>query len=218
MSFKNQLSVYFSKLEKEIKGVERAFIFPRNALNSEDDLQENLKYLVSVLSERCVPKKFLIQTHKKSMEIYITEHFLLGAVSNSDANPHLITVMLTRITSHIEEYFENFKATRIETIEENIYKKISDLMPNHDRPMKTDTLTLFSNDLKVEGEIKLVVRSQIRQDTLKKKIQEILNEEIPFFCKKHVNIEFKTEYLGLDRVNGITKQQLSKVIQRIQEM
>ena len=218
MSFKNQLSVYFSKLEKEIKGVEKTFIFPRNTLNSENDLQENLEYLVSALSQICVPKKFLIQTHKKSMEIYITENFILGAVSNSDANPHLITVMLTRITSHLEEYFENFKATRIATIEENIHKKISDLMPNHNRPIKTDTLSLFSNDLKVEGEIKLVVRPQIRQDALKKKIQEILNEEIPFFCKKHINIEFKTEYLGLDQVNGVKKQQLSKIIQRIQEM
>ncbi len=218
MSFKNQLSAYFSKLEKEIKGVERTFIFPRNTLNSEDDLQENLKYLVSALSQRGVPKKLLIQTHKKSMEIYITENFLLGAVSNSDANPHLITVMLTRITSHLEEYFENYKATSIETIEENIHKKISDLTPNHDRPIKTDTLSLFSNDLKVEGEIKLVVRPQIRHDALKKKIQEIISEEIPFFCKKHINIEFKTEYLGLSQVKGVTKQQLSRVIQRIQGM
>ncbi len=217
MSFTNQFSLYFYKLKKEINGVEQAFIFPRNALELEDKFQRNLNHLVSALSERTVPKRIIIQTHKKSMEIHVTEHFLLGAVSNSDANPILIGIILSRITSHLEEYFETFQIEGITAFEEKIKDRIEDLIENDGNPVRTSMLALFSNDLDVEGEIELTVKPQVEQKVLKKKIQNIINEEIPFFCRKRIHIELKTEYLGLDHI-GLTKQQLSRVIQRIQEM
>lgn len=210
---RNTITSWFQELEKEIKGVERTFVFPRVPTESSNTLQQNLKYLTFVLSEK-VPGKISIQTLKGRIVVYVTEHFFLGAVETKEANPTVVEVILQRITAILEDYLKTFKTTDVAVLEQKIQKRIEGLTPC--TSIKDSTVTLVSRELEVEGLIQLTVTPQTKQEDVRKRIQSILNEEIPFFCTTHITIEIKSKFLGLLNIRGLRRQQLSKVIQKIQ--
>lgn len=198
---------------QRVRGVEKVFIFPRDAvLESEDDFQKNLGNLLFVLSET-LSNKILIQTLKGKIAIYVTETFILGVILHKDANTILIEMNLARMAVTLEKCFKNYKADR-GALQGKVQKRIEGLLPTH--TIRTSAVTLISHELEVEGEIKLAVKPHVEEESLKKKVQIILNEEIPFFCTKHISIEIKTRFSGLLNIEGLTRQHLSKVIHKIQ--
>jgi len=146
----NTLLSTFLELEKEVKGVENPFIFPRlNAPEPENNLTE-------------------------------------------------------------------FKTTSMKALEDKIRERICRLP--HSNSIKTNAVALTSNDLEVEGEITLTVNPQTDVEPLRRRVQTILNEEIPFFCRKQMTVEVKPKCSGLLNFKRLRREQLSRVIQRIQEM
>ena len=208
----NTVTSWFQELEKELKGVDKTFVFPRVNVESGNSFQQTLKYITFVLSEK-LPGKISIQTLKGRIVIYVTEHFFLGAVENEDATPALVEVILEKITSSLEDHFRTFTETDVSVLEEKIHKRIKELLPH---TSVTSMVTLVSKELEVEGSIKLTVKSHVEEEDLRKRVQTILNEEIPFFCRKRITIDIKTKFLGLLSIKGLRRQQLAKVIQKIQ--
>ena len=205
------------ELQKDVKGVKETFIFPRiNTTEFGNSLQRNLGCLLYGLSEK-IPRRISIQTLKGKITVLITENFFLGAVLQKDANLSLVEMMLTRVASTLEDSLEQFKATTMSTLEGKIQERINQLMPLYN-PIKTSAVSLVSHEWEVEGEITLTVTPKAEEESLKKKVQTILNEEIPFFCKKQITIEFKSKFSGIFNIKGLRKQQLSRVIQKIQGM
>jgi hypothetical protein len=203
----------FATLQKEVRGVEKAFIFPKaKTLESEDNFQRNLGNLLFILSEK-IPKKILIHTVKKKIAVCVTENFLLGVILCEEANAPLVEMNLTRMALALEESFAKVMAN-IEALEERIQNRID--MLTSQSPIRTSDVTLVSRELGVEGEIKLAVKPHTEEESLKKKIHAILNEEIPFFCTRSVTIEIKTKFTGLLTIQGLKRQQLVKVINKIQ--
>lgn len=192
------------ELQKDVRGVEETFIFPRiNTVESRNSLQRNLRCLLYGLSER-IPRRVSIQTLKGKITVLITENFFLGAVLHRDANSSLVEMMLTRLASTLEDSLQQFKATNMRTLEEKIQKRINGLMPLYN-PIRTSAVTLVSHEWEVEGEITLTVTPKTEEESLKKKVQTILNEEIPFFCKKRITIEVKSKFQGLFSIKGLRK-------------
>lgn len=72
-----------------------------------------------------------------------------------------------------------------------------------------------STELEVKGEITVTVTPLTEKESLKKKVQAILNEEIPFFCDQCITIEVKQKFSGILNVQGLKRQHLVKVIQKI---
>ena len=185
----NNPTFAFMKLKKEVKGVKHAFIFPKNNTeNSGNSLEKDLKYLISYLPTWSPPKKISIQTFKGEVIVYATEAFFVGAVITNDANPTLVEMILTRIVSTLDDYVDNFKATTVRPLEEKIQKRI-ERIPYKAIPV---TVTLTLKNVGVEGEITVSAAAQ-NEDYIKREIQDILDEEIPFFCKKHIAIHIKTK-------------------------
>ncbi|MBU7048305.1 MAG: hypothetical protein HXS54_17880, partial [Theionarchaea archaeon] len=184
------------ELQKDVKGVKETFIFPRiNTAEFGNSLQRNLGCLLYGLSEK-IPRRISIQTLKGKITVLITENFFLGAVLQKDANLSLVEMMLTRLASTLEDSLEQFKATNMSTLEGKIQERINQLMP-HYNPIRTSAVSLVSHEWEVQGEITLTVTPKAEEESLKKKVQTILNEEIPFFCKKQITIEVKSKFSGI---------------------
>lgn len=205
------------ELQKDVRGVKETFIFPRvNTAESGNSLQRNLGCLLYGLSEK-IPRRISIQTLKGKITVLITENFFLGAVLQKDANLSLVEMMLARLASILEDSLQQFKAINMSTLEEKIQERINQLIPLYN-PIRTSAVSLVSHEWGVEGEITLTVTPKAEEESLKKKVQTILNEEIPFFCKKQITIEVKSKFSGIFSIKGLRKQQLSRVIQKIQGM
>ena len=205
------------ELQKDVRGVKETFIFPRiKTPESGNNLQRSLGCLLYGLSER-IPRKISIQTLKGKITVLVTENFFLGVVLHGDANLPLAEMMLTRMASTLEGSLQQFKATNMSTLEEKIQTRINGLMPLYN-PIRTSAVTLVSHEWEVEGEITLTVTPKAEEESLRKKVQTILNEEIPFFFKKRITIEVKSRFAGIFSIKGLRKQQLTRVIQKIQGM
>lgn len=208
----NNLTIAFAKLKKEVKGVKHAFIFPKQAaVEPENSLEKKLRYLMYGMSGNSF-KKISIKTFKGEIMIYMTKTFFLGAVITADANPTLVEMILTRIVSGLDDFFESFNSTHMRTIEEIIQERIKSILRSTRAPV---LVTLTLRNPHVEGEIKVTATSRKEQEQLKEEIQNILDEEIPLFCKKSIIVEIKMEYPNL---SGVTRQHLLKVINKIQEI
>lgn len=120
--------------------------------------------------------------------MYVTETFFLGAVLNGEANPMLVEMILGRIATNLDTSFESFKTTNMSILEETVQERIESLIPFRKAPV---TVTLISRDVGVEGEITLTAGYR-EHNQLREEIQEILDEEIPFFLKKSITIDIKT--------------------------
>ncbi len=179
----------FMKL-REVRGVKRAFVFFRYT-GKADGLQESegpeniegkLKIFLSFFQNK-FPKKISIQSSKGEIILYTTEKFLLGAVIDSDANPVLVHAILGRIVSRLDTDYERFRTADVKTIEGKIRKKIEDISP-----FMNPVVSLVSRNAEVEGEIRVRVNS-MEKEYLTQEIQNILHEEIPFFCKKNITVD-----------------------------
>jgi hypothetical protein len=184
----NNIAFAFMKLEKEVRGVKHAFVFSRlNSGNSQNNLENSLRYLVSSLSKPSAPVKIFIQAFKGEVIVCTTEIFFLGAVLSRDANPTLVEMILTRIASSLDSYFESFKAERMETLEKKIEERIESLCDT----VTSVIVTLGLKTLEVTGEIKVIVPSPDDGELLKREIHNILCEEIPFFYNKKISVEIR---------------------------
>lgn len=188
MNNSNNAEFAFMKLKTEVKGVKRAFVFSKYNENSADSLERDLKYLMSFLSAWVPLKRIFIQTFKGEIIVCATETFFVGAVITNEANPTLVEMILTRIVSNLDDYATTFKATPVEFLKEKIQKRIEDL-PHRTIP---ETVTLTLKNVGIEGEITVNTAAQDK-NRVKKGIQDIIDEEIPFFCKKHITIDVKTK-------------------------
>jgi len=185
----NNIAFAFRKLKKEVKGVRHVFIFSKHATtNLKEDFERELGPLIATLSRKSSLKKICIEAVKGGIIMYVTETFFLGAVLNGEANPMLVEMILGRIATNLDTSFESFKTISMSVLEEMVQERIESLTPFR---TSTVTVTLISRDLGVEGEITLTAGYR-EHNQLKEEIQEILDEEIPFFLKKSINIDIKT--------------------------
>lgn len=194
---------------KKMKGVTRIFICRRtDTTPCGDDFQKILTYF-TLLSSRKIPKKVFIQTQKGYIIICITETFFLGVVLQKTANVPLVNVLITRTASALEQCTD---LTIHDGIKDTVKKRIDALLPGC-----TTSVTLVSKDVTVEGKIIVTVTPPINEETLKKKIQAILDEEIPFFCEQCITIVVNQSFSTI-AVEGLTVHNLLKVIHRIQAL
>lgn len=202
----------FVKLKKVVSGVNHAFIFRRQGpAESQNKYEKKLHHLISTMSEKA-PQKISIQTFKGGLIVFTTDIFIVGAVMNRDANPTLVEMILTRIVSNLDTSFQSFDSSQVKYLEEKIQERIKCIPHNTPAPV---VVTLTLGTLHVEGEIRVTATCRKEQEQLKEEIQNILDEEIPFFFEKNVIVEIKMEYQGLNQL-GITKKHLLKVIHKIQ--
>ena len=174
----------FMKLKKEVKGVKKAFAFLRTTERFENDFESAMQSLTSFLPERDSPKKISIQTHKGEIIVYIENPLLLGAVMSKDANPALVETILARIVSSLDMSSSMFAPSSMETVTKRIEKRIENLCPGRD----CATVQLVSGNLKVEGQITLEGTSSKNIERLRREIQTVLREELPFFCEETITI------------------------------
>jgi hypothetical protein len=185
----NNVAFAFMKLRTEVKGVKHVFIYPKQpAFTSKDRLEKKLEVLIKTISRANSLRKISVETFKGGIIIYVTRTFFLGAVINCEANPMLVEMILARIALNIDSYFEKFKATNMRTIEEKIQERIEGLIPYRTDPVM---VMLISKNVVVEGEISLIATAQQELNQLREEIQEIVDEEIPFFFRKSITIDIK---------------------------
>ena len=184
----NNVTLAFVKLKTEVKGVKHVFIYPKQStFTPKENLEKKLETLIKTASNNSL-KKISIETFKGGIIIYVTKTFFLGAVINSEANPMLVEMILARIALNIDSHFEEFKTTNMRTVEEKIQERIEGLIPYRTDPVM---VMLISKNVEVEGEISLVATAQQELNQLREEIQEIIDEEIPFFFRKSITIDIK---------------------------
>ena len=185
----NNVAFAFTKLKTEVKGVNHVFIYPKQpAYTPKDNLEKKLEVLIRTLSKTNSLKKISVETFKGGIIVYVTKTFFLGAVINSEANSMLVEMILARIALNIDSHFERFKAINMRTIEEKIQERIEGLIPYRTDPVM---VMLISKNVVVEGEISLIATAQQELNQLREEIQEIVDEEIPFFFRKSITIDIK---------------------------
>ncbi|MBU7018599.1 MAG: hypothetical protein HXS44_13905 [Theionarchaea archaeon] len=185
----NNVSFAFTKLRTEVKGVSHVFIYPKQpAFTPKDSLEKKLKALIDTISRTNPLRKISVETFKGGIIIYVTKTFFLGAIITTEANPMLVEMILSRIALNIDSHFETFKTINMRTIEEKIQERIEGLIPYRTDPVM---VMLISKNVVVEGEISLIATAQQELNQLREEIQEIVDEEIPFFFRKSITIDIK---------------------------
>ncbi|MBU7013191.1 MAG: hypothetical protein HXS52_08455 [Theionarchaea archaeon] len=210
------LSAFFLGLKRDTRGVQQVFIFPKSQEKDESLFHRNLRYLILALSDRISLQQIWVETTHSSIVVRVTRHFVLGAVLNEKANLALVSALTGRIASKVDSYFDSFRRTDTRILENRIQDRIDETMASS-RSTGTSRLELQVDGLSISGTVVVTVPSQEEVSTMKERIQGIVEEEVPFFCENKVSVDIKTE-IALFRIRGLTRQTLSKVIQRIQGM
>jgi hypothetical protein len=194
--------------------VNYAFVFRKQVPGeSHNEFEKKLRYLISTMSEKS-PKKISIQTFRGEVIVFITNIFIVGAVITRDANPTLVEMILARIVPNLDTSFQSVDSSQMRYLEERIQERIKYI--SYDMPAPV-IVTLTLGPVHVEGEIRVTATCRKEQERLQEEIQNILDEEIPFFFEKNIIIEIKMEYSSLGQL-GITKKHLLKAIHKIRSI
>lgn len=196
----------FMELGNEVEGVEKTFVYPR--VGEGDSFQRNLEVLVYALPGPG-PSRLSIETVKGFVHVFITEHFLVGAVLRRGANTTLVEIILERMASNLEKHLKTFRGTPSRTVEKQIKRRIDGLLP-----LVRSRVALTVGEWEVGGEIEVIVTPGVGENPLRTQVEAILSEEIPFFCRREVAVEIRTLSVFAD----IGREKLQKVIEKVQVM